>query len=852
MHHVALATSSGSVLLYNLNSDKLSRPAVQLDSNRSVNSISFNTVAGNQLLLGSGDGVIRLWDIREGTRRPSLNFVKNGDSAREVQWKPFDARQFAVIYDSGIIQRWDARNPSAPDKRLNAHVGVGLTLQWHPELDYIASGGRDCQIQVWNMSNESRNPDHVLHSPISVGKVRWQLDPSKTSNILTTNIASCGRSKTDFGVYVWTLTRPYIPVHVVQEHSDMVTDVHYGKDKSLWSISADRTFVIHDITNEQLAIDALPSNAISWLPDNSLSFVVQDKHREQFMAGSSRVVFTMDDDSTVDEQNVRRQSTSVTVHTPPQSALTSEGAATMNSVKRFRYSSTVQAICNAAFPGQDPEVFEFLAEEYSIFPQEGQTLADLCNNNSQVAIRALRFRTSAAWSILAQPLLQEQVRFEKELSTLEKKLSHVAPQTGAVAVASGVVNPKPSSKITESLRGLPLTTSDLVKEECGLSPTDTRGLEVNFERPPSLAPLSISVPSQVSESTTVEPVQVPNSQVTKQCFEVEIDGYSFYGTGVSAEEMFEEDGSIVSRSNGPVNYTHISMLNRRGTSHSVSTGSMSESGETVDSLRRGLGNLKSGYVLDEIKEDEFSDASEPFSSHGGKFGGMSVNSRDVVIPTINKAPEVVNSPEKDHIPDGDFIDIVRMKQMYKEFRAAQDCPWTPENLLRKMVDYSLDQGDLQLATILMIIFSEEYPSALPSARVQEECIYMYIQLLRRAQIFESAAEIIKLSPFKSIRELAFSETSLDPLCHRCMKPLVENSTAKDREVPKSDIAFWYCDHCHKILTGCVMCNEPAKGLAIALLGCGHKVHVDCMKDWMFTEGMMECPSGCGNQFCGEI
>lgn len=908
-----MATSGGNVLIYNLGCDKPSKPVIQLgDTNRSVNSLSFNTVSSNQLLVGTGDGTVRLWDIRESSRR-GVNFTKNGDSARELQWKPFDSRKFAVIYDSGIVQRWDIRNPSAPDKRMNAHVGVGLTLQWHPELDFIASGGRDCQIQVWNMSSESRNPDNVLYSPAAVNKVRWQTDSSRTANLMNTNIISCCRSKTDFGIYIWTLRRPYIPIHIVQEHSDSVSDVCYGKDRSLWSISTDRTFVCHDISQEPLAVDSLCSTPISWLADNSSSFIVQDKHRDHFMG--TRVVFSMDDE--VVPQSVlpssedfhhgnRRQSISVS-QTPPQkssfvgissSGITNSGPSNSgmpsasgvggslsnvpNTSKRGSFNnrsnstvSALQVLCNASFPNQDSEIFEFLAEKYLIFPKNGETLIDLCRNNAQVATRALRFRTSASWSILLQQVLQEQIRFDEELASGQLKPFMTVANTKVEHSGSGTSKVVSTSKITESLKGLPKSpdlntsvSSDVIpsvsfdslemqqQQQLGLKPD--MHFPYNSMATTAHSALAISpTTSHISESTTVEPVQVPNMTSGRPTNASDLpgtipEGYSFYGSGISPDEMFEGESSSLSRSAtaaAATNYTHLSMIHRTNMGNSASTtDSLSEGIETVESVRKGATDIRMSSMLDEIKEDDSDTSSLPKHDRSLRYQGMSVDSIESRIPFETKGPGIGGGTDSESHNNAyiNSFNASQLKLCFDNFRSLQNHPWAPENLIRKLIEYSLADGDLQLVSILTIMFAERYPNALPTSKVQEECIHSYLQLLRRARVFSSAAEIIKFSKFNSIRQLAFSETSLDLLCHRCMTPLVENGQAKDRGVPKSKIGFWYCDSCRKILSGCVMCNEPIKGLAIGLLTCGHKVHMDCMKEWVFTDGMMECPAGCGN------
>jgi hypothetical protein len=40
------------------------------------------------------------------------------------------------------------RSPKLYERKLNAHNGLALAIDWHPEGRYLASGGRDKVIKV--------------------------------------------------------------------------------------------------------------------------------------------------------------------------------------------------------------------------------------------------------------------------------------------------------------------------------------------------------------------------------------------------------------------------------------------------------------------------------------------------------------------------------------------------------------------------------------------------------------------------------------------------------------------------------------------------------------------------------
>jgi WD40 repeat protein len=46
------------------------------------------------------------------------------------------------------LKKWDIRKPTIHERKLNAHLGSVLALDWHSDGRTIASGGRDKLIKV--------------------------------------------------------------------------------------------------------------------------------------------------------------------------------------------------------------------------------------------------------------------------------------------------------------------------------------------------------------------------------------------------------------------------------------------------------------------------------------------------------------------------------------------------------------------------------------------------------------------------------------------------------------------------------------------------------------------------------
>ncbi|ODV83181.1 hypothetical protein CANARDRAFT_30272 [[Candida] arabinofermentans NRRL YB-2248] len=279
--NLAISTLSGSIHLYNLDRGNRIRTSLS-DHQRAVNSIDFNHINPYNLISGSQDGKMKLWDLRMKNTKAQLTINGNADAVRCVQFNPRDPKTVCSIFDSGVIQKWDIRKPNSFERRLNAHTGPGLTLDWHPELDYIISGGRDKQIQVWSMSSNadsSREPDHVINTSGAVSKVSWCRGRGNGS-IMNTDIAAVFLND-DPCIQIWNLNRKFIAKNVIECHSNQVTGLLWRTPKYLVSCSKDKTLFQHDVTLEPRTLDNLSPITMAW--DNksfqNLMMIKQDKYQ---------------------------------------------------------------------------------------------------------------------------------------------------------------------------------------------------------------------------------------------------------------------------------------------------------------------------------------------------------------------------------------------------------------------------------------------------------------------------------------------------------------------------------------------------------------------------------------------
>ncbi|XP_076338563.1 fizzy-related protein homolog isoform X3 [Tachypleus tridentatus] len=114
----------------------------------SVTSVSW-AERGHLVAVGTHKGYVQVWDVAANKRVS----VVEGHSARvgALAWN-------SDIVSSGsrdrlILQR-DVRTPcTVPDKKLAGHRQEVCGLKWSPDNQYLASGGNDNKLFVWNLNS---------------------------------------------------------------------------------------------------------------------------------------------------------------------------------------------------------------------------------------------------------------------------------------------------------------------------------------------------------------------------------------------------------------------------------------------------------------------------------------------------------------------------------------------------------------------------------------------------------------------------------------------------------------------------------------------------------------------------
>ncbi|CAO3626457.1 unnamed protein product [Cunninghamella blakesleeana] len=386
---VATAATNGSIVIWDINKIGSKNDRIITEHSRAVNRICFQQDNGNILLSASQDGTMRCWDLRD-TKTAKMKFEGKSESVRDVQFNPMVSHDFAAAFETGTIQKWDMRNPKAIyDRKLSAHNGPCLTVDWHPTGRTLASGGRDKTIKVWDMSADNRRPLYTIRTMVSVVRVQWR--PGYDDEVTSCSLMN------DQRIHVWDIRRPSIPKYTFDEHETPPTGfIWYGSD-TLFSAGKDKCIVRQEVQASYQINQLLPRNAVNWNIQGDISFVV---------------------DKSVNDDFVDRKTTKSSITVTKKSK---RSAAKLFSVEEPVQYIPLQSSGIVHLPLFDYETFSIFAENYEI---SSENAIESCEKNSQLAWKMGNYRTSQTWKIVAL-LVQQEIEKKKEMDINDDQVNQL-------------------------------------------------------------------------------------------------------------------------------------------------------------------------------------------------------------------------------------------------------------------------------------------------------------------------------------------------------------------------------------------------------------------------------------------
>ncbi|KAI4147341.1 MAG: hypothetical protein LQ340_005603, partial [Diploschistes diacapsis] len=488
---IATAAANGRIVIYDLNA-----PSVEIarlhEHTRQVHRVAFNPHQGALLLSGSQDATIRMWDLRAlGDKRSvrtcgSINkFPGNNEGVRDLKWSPSDGVEFAVGTDNGTVQRWDFRKENAPLVKLNAHDRICCSIDWHPSGSFLASGGADKAVKIWNFKSPDRRmkPSALLRTPQTVRRLRWSpgaasVDGDGLKHYDSSFLATSYDAK-DPRIHIWDLRRPHIPSQELDRYDTPATDMLWHTENLLWSVGSAGAFTQTDLNFAPRPIERHNTNVLALAPDGTICAFFNEKPqrrvlfetahddsaRQQNTSGSNDEKFSSSqsaNEESLEEPNIihsalrkRREKLHNSRLTASTVAESTDASVDIQEKVSNPFLETYKSE-QSAFVGHvrglfDPDGFSYLARNYKLPSRKTlddgdhsphETLKWVFESNASLAEDVGLYRLAQSWRILGHAVNRELMRRARDSKLSRNSINLEAKQL----VSTG--QSEPQGKIT--------------------------------------------------------------------------------------------------------------------------------------------------------------------------------------------------------------------------------------------------------------------------------------------------------------------------------------------------------------------------------------------------------------------
>lgn len=563
---------------------------------------------------------------------------------------------------------------------------------------------------------------------------------------------------------------------------------------------------------------------------------------------------------------------------------------------------------NVPVPLGDETVFEILANEYHISIPDGFELADVCQMNARLAASVQRYRDCQVWRLLTVALEQEEYenymanyQYEELTENVQKDETHddklllsdlgnfvgsynsnstLTTNYGSVPKGSeGASSAHSMSMATrEYSRGigsfgskLGSTTSLLEQAQgyLGSSPSISRANSLQTRiRPILQGPRNFSVTSEQENAIIDDEDEDPHSDLhlpakkdpaaafrtaiarKSSAIDIKASRYPSFSHNTLPDLASDEGSPLHHTRNLPIR-AHVSS-SFSGTNLSWAIPKSTADMDNDNLLSTATGSLSSGFTG---VHGSFRPRQSMLSLKGSpnNFRGSFGSSRS------GPGAKQGLSQHLEKVDEQSLHSEPRHSELTKAFKEEKDddvqsseLPWNTLSMLKKAIDYAMEQGDVVMCSTLILLFYKPFRKQLPKNVLSKnsclECLGMYIEQLRRRQLFTTAVKVVKEAAMDLQYELsvyASKEVGMRFYCCWCNKLMVNELSKAKFGATSENFGYWYCDECHRKQLNCIYCNVPCKGLTVVVsLGCGHRGHFGCLQEWFVQDQNTECPGGC--------
>ncbi|WP_418904166.1 caspase family protein [Moorena producens] len=200
-----------------------------------VNDIAFSP-DGKQILSGSDDNTVRLWDTETG--QALHTFIGHTSSVTAIAFSP-DGKQILSGSNDHTVRLWDTETGQALHT-LEGHIDGVSAIAFSPDGKQILSGSKDNTMRLWD--TETGLLIHTLQG--------------HTSSVTVIAFSPDGKQilsgSWDRNMRLWD-TETGLPLHPLEGYRDSVTDIAFSPDgKQILSGSNDGPVRLRDTESGQL------------------------------------------------------------------------------------------------------------------------------------------------------------------------------------------------------------------------------------------------------------------------------------------------------------------------------------------------------------------------------------------------------------------------------------------------------------------------------------------------------------------------------------------------------------------------------------------------------------------------
>ncbi|ORZ34773.1 WD40-repeat-containing domain protein [Catenaria anguillulae PL171] len=822
---VATAATNGAIVIWDIQKPGQKLDRVINEHQRAVNRLAFHPSEPVILLSASQDSSLKLWDLR--TKGPARHtFECKAEAARDVQFNPSPgaAHEFVAAFENGTVQVWDLRHTAQYERRFAAHNGLVLAVDYHASGRWLATGGRDKLIKVWDLKRSpdghaaaggggsgrpstatSMRPTHQIQTIASVGRLAWR--PSAAHMHLTSSALL-----TDYRVHVWDLARPHVPCAWFEDHVNVATGFVWADDQVLWSCGKDKRVIKRRFEGASYSpATHLPRAAVTWGPSGDLVASLDrpggPRVGQAWVGKGSEGVEGQGPVKDVESFRnsvmppglfSRRSQRRV----PPEKSASLPPATASSSSAHFAPGSSLSG--NANYPSS--------SNAYSSSNPSTATNSSTIHDPTDIHLTPFQANQLTLHLTPAVPVPRGE--FSDDVSALLYQAQHYKLKSGTPArfARACAHNARVAAAMgrfdqwrTWQLAGVALVPLVARKATSAPSPLHTH---VPLVASPS--PQPPQVPVHVAPAVTTDSLMVVGS--AQSTMSTSSSSSTVIGLGVRRGIPTPPpldptmSGPPASLSRPPTRAastqppaTSVAFSAPSAATFSGKHAPASTSGDPI-SLNELLGTGAAEEMVAQVL------------AHHADAGDVHVCATLTILLLDRGGDDDEDDDDEDGEEEPGLAGVARARAAQQGYRKQQD------------------------------EIMASWPAWLVKEQV-EEWFVDYIDLLHRFKLYPTAASILDRCPLPSVRARLQESTTIFTSCNMCFKPMVHAGHYAR--------AYWVCERCQKLVNPCSLCHRVVKGQYVWCQGCGHGGHVQCLYAW-FMQGNKECPTGCGHECRGTM